>query len=299
MREPMHNYLSQANPAVVEFGTRKTKYLYVEGKSDKNIMARIILAHQNGVIIKSVSDEPILREHYFPEIEKVRRAKNRVTRMCSRRLVHGFIDRDGDNPEEFPPRCISTDFRDLESTMFHYGGVQYIGDLIKSLVSPITPLPDMIIDSFNQRLERLSSTLDRYFFPDGESWTSYGAICIQLDKQQSQLPIGSTDEDILEAIGTAYGKPLDGLPVGITPICEVNGHIIVAVFAVLLRLDQLIRDHLIQDQMDVQFLDHRYEVLKKQLEKAIQISVPPPVKDASMTTRIILDLGLTKTPDWL
>ena len=292
------NHLPKASTEVVQFGTTSTKYLYVEGKSDKNIMARLVLARPNNVIIKNISDDQIPDEHLIPNIDLVQEAKLKVTRICNGKRVHGLVDRDGDDPKRFPPRCLSTDCRDLESTMFHYGGQQYVHDLLNSLTSPITPLPQSVVDSFCKRLEKLASLLNGYFFPNGPSWGPYGSVCIKLDNLQPELQTGATDRQILEAIAFTYGRPAHNPAAKITPKGEVNGHILVATFAILIRLEVELRTHLERDQMDVQFLDQRFEGLKKQTEKAMQLSVLPPLKEARMTTRIISELNLTTFPEW-
>lgn len=292
------NHLPKASPEVVQFGTTSSKYLYVEGKSDKNIMARLVLAHPNNVIIKNVSDDPIPEEHFIPELATVPEAKLKVTRLCNGKRVHGLVDRDGDDPRRFPQRCLSTDCRDLESTMFHYGGHQYVHALLNSLTSPITPLPQSVVDSFCKRLEKLASLLNGYFFPNGTSWGPYGSVCINLERSKPELQPGATDRQIMEAIAYTYQRPFHNPPSQITPKGEVNGHILVASFAILMRLEVEVRTHLERDQMDTQFLDQRFEVLKIRTETAMQLSVLPPLKEAPMTTKIISELKLTKFPEW-
>lgn len=293
------NHLSKASPDVVQFGTTTSKYLYVEGKSDKNIMARLVMARPNNVIIKNISDDQIPDEHTIPDMDRVKEAKLKVTRICHRKRVHGLVDRDGDDPSKFPPRCLTTDFRDLESTMFHYGGHNYVRDLLSALTSPVTKFPDLLLEAYNRRFEKLSSTVNSYFFPNGRAWTEYNSVCRYLDRSREfSVSIGSSDNQILDAIATAYHRPMNPSSVPCTSVGEINGHLLVSVFVLLLKLDGDLRQHLHSDQMDIQFLNQSLEVLKLRTENAMQLSVTPPLKAAIMTTRIASELNLTTFPEW-
>jgi hypothetical protein len=302
------NHLDKAQYESAPLGTFETKYLYVEGKSDKNIFARMVLGKFNRVIVTNVSDKLDEKHHWHDDIENEKSSKFRVSKSCHRfRHVYGVIDRDLLDLSKYriPPKCLLTDYRDLESTLFKVGGRKYLESLLDNLIQPATPFPEELITSFERNWLELAGILEvmdanRAFFRHHD-FSGAGSICLALDTLRSAIKIGSTAHQIASEVASIYAVPSVGQNVILPPIEEINGHTIVTAMAICLRVDNRFLKHLADDQLDqsrVKRMFSKYEKIRLEIENRMQNEVDPPLDKTKLANMLVQELRLTKVPVW-
>lgn len=300
------NHLHKASPNVVQFGTTSSKYLCVEGQSDKNVIARLLPCKDNNLIITNVMGDTSKVEFWNPSIDDIDHAKERVKHSCKYLRVHGLIDRDDPRYVQVPEKCYVTDHWDLEATMFHEGGIEYVSKLLAGLVATRKDVPAPIVSSFYSNLLDLASELNRLLISNvfrtsfiGKNGqpkvrNDYGSICTRLDTLTGQAPQNANIPVIINRVLEAYGKSttMDIRP-GRYEIGDINGHLTVTAFAILVKNHPTLSDYLNEEQIGDDWQRLSLQVIKRQIENEIERYTTPPLNKTRMFKQLISGLSLT------
>jgi hypothetical protein len=301
-------HIPKSRVDVAPFGTTDHKWLYVEGKSDQNVFARLVVSKTNKVFVINASDKKPPTDYWNDNIQNEPLSKYRVTKAChTYKHIYGIIDRDrlDFTRIKLPKKCFLTDYRDLESTFFTVGGTDYIASIVSNILRPATDFSvDLIrdIESKTFELAGLLEVIDRVQgFDNANEFDGSGSICIALDTRRTQINVEYSASEIATLIADIYNTTLDEDYDPLPTVDEINGHTIVTALAICIKIDGRLIQHLQEDQLDLarsRRMLGKFENLRLEIENRMQNEVNPPLSKTKLANMLVQELRLTKLPEW-
>jgi hypothetical protein len=115
-----------------------------------------------------------------------------------------------------------------------------------------------------------------------------------LDTLTGQAPPNANIPIIINRVLEAYGKPttMDVRP-GRYEIGDINGHLTVTAFAILVKNHSTLTDYLNDEQIGDDWQRLSLQVIKRQIENQIERYTTPPLNKTRMFKQLISGLSLT------
>ena len=308
MSELFLAHIPKSRVDVAPFGTTDHKWLYVEGKSDQNVFARLVVSKTNKVFVINASDKKPPTDYWNDNIQNEPLSKYRVTKACSTyKHIYGIIDRDrlDFSRIKLPKKCFLTDYRDLESTFFTVGGTDYIAALISNVLRPATDFSLDLIRDIERKTFELAGILEvidrSQGFGNNEEFDGPGSICIALDTRRPRMNGEFSAHTIAALITKIYDTTAYDGENPLPTVDQINGHTIVTALAICIKIDRRLVQHLQEDQLDLarsRRLLGKFESLRLEIENRMQNEVDPPLAKTKLANTLVQELRLTKLPVW-